>query len=166
MRRSAQKPILSWSHAPATAKTHGARVSPPRADQKGLGQSKRAFSPSRVMMYHPYVGILTLFGDGSIEKDGWPVKRDVTGPRGCPHSNNTAPNVIAPAMCCDLPYTIEICNLLKLRTMASIQPRPQFKISVNNLCLREFVGFKYRDIPCGVCCPDTDSIDIFNKFKG
>jgi hypothetical protein len=118
MRRSAQKPILSWSHAPATAKTHGARVSPPRADQKGLGQSKRAFSPSRVMMYHPYVGILTLFGDGSIEKDGWPVKRDVAGPRGCPHSNNTNPNVIAPPPRCDLSYTIEICNPLKLRTIA------------------------------------------------
>jgi hypothetical protein len=116
MRRSAQKPILSWSHAPA--KTHEASVSPPRADQKGLGQSKRAFSPSRVMMYHPYVGILTLFGDGSIEKDGWPVKRDVAGPRRCPHSNNTDPNVIAPSPRCDLSYAIEICNLLKLLTIA------------------------------------------------
>jgi hypothetical protein len=56
------------------------------------------------MMHHPYVGILTLFGDGSIEKDGWPVKRDIVGPRGCPHSKNTNPNVIAPAPRCDLSY--------------------------------------------------------------
>ena len=117
MRRSAQKPILLWSYAPATAKTHEPSVSPPQADQKGLGQSKRAFSPSRVMMHHPCVGILTPFGDGSIEKDGWPVKRDVAGPRRCPHSNNTDPNVIAPAPRCELSYTIEICNLLKLETI-------------------------------------------------
>jgi hypothetical protein len=94
------------------------------------------------MMYHPYVGILTPSGDGSIEKDGWRVKRDVAGPRRCSHSSNTDPNVIAPAPRSDLPYTIEICNLLKLRTMASIQPRPQFNIIVNNLCFKEFVGFK------------------------
>jgi hypothetical protein len=86
--------------------------------KKVLDRAKRAFSPSRVMMYHPYVGILTLSGDGSIEKDGWPVKRDVAGLRGCPHFNNTNPNVIAPAPRCDLPYTIEICNLLKLQTIA------------------------------------------------